>query len=138
MSNGLFQGLSGSVIVNSMLGFILPLLIITMMTPPPNRHVAADWPSARNTTLQPGALREDALRLIVTKDGSYYFRNQKILVESLANEIHEQIGAGTERKIYLTVDARARYREVALALDEIRRAGLMQVVVLAEQPYYHK
>lgn len=51
-------------------GVFLVLLFIFMLTPPSHRFVSpTDLPEARSTTFQPRALHEDAIRIVVARDG---------------------------------------------------------------------
>lgn len=78
------------------------------------------------------------MKLMITKDGSFYLGDRKLAIENMADEIRRNASAGQQRKLYLIADGRARYRDVSVALDEMRRAGLRWVVVLAEEPYLHR
>ena len=80
----------------------------------------------------PAALREDALKVVITRDGSIYFRERRIAIEDLANEIREGLRTGAERKVYIAVDARAKYGAVPAVLDKIRLAGVEKVAFLTE------
>jgi biopolymer transport protein ExbD len=131
------QGANSASFTNSITGFAVTLLIVFMTLPQPHHDSPIDRPEAHNSTAQPFAVREDAIKIAIARDGAFYFRNQKVSAASVANEIRSSVEAGAERKVYLNVDARARYREVSAALDEVRYAGIQWVVVLAERPYPH-
>ena len=78
------------------------------------------------------ALREDAIKIMLTKDGSIYFRYQKVVGEDLPQRIRDSIQGGAERKVYLAADARARYSDVEIVLDEIRASGVHNIALLTE------
>jgi biopolymer transport protein ExbD len=80
----------------------------------------------------PGALKEDALKVVVTRDGTIYFREHRIALEDLPNEIREGLRSGAERKVYIAVDARAKFGDVPAVLDKIRLAGVEKVAFLTE------
>ena len=78
------------------------------------------------------ALRDDAVKIYLTKDGSIYLCNQRVSAEGLSQQIRDSFASGAERRVYLAVDARARYWEVGTVLDEVRAAGIDHVGLLAE------
>jgi biopolymer transport protein ExbD len=80
----------------------------------------------------PGALREDTLKIFVTRDGAIYFREHRIALEDLADEIREGLRNGAERRVYIAVDARAKYGDVGAVLEKVRLAGIEKVAFLTE------
>jgi len=80
----------------------------------------------------PGALKEDALKVVVARNGNIYLREHRIFLEDLPNEIREGLRSGAERKVYVAVDARAKYGEVPAVLDKIRLAGVEKVAFLTQ------
>jgi len=95
--------------------------------------ISVDFPRVHSAVPQPNALREDEIRITVTRDGRVYFRNSRVQVDTLAGAIQEAVRAGAERKVYLAVDARAKYMDVPPVLDQIRYAGIQKICVLAEK-----
>lgn len=83
----------------------------------------------------PGALKEDGMKIGVTRDGHVFFGSSHIAPADLPNFIRESVGNGAERKIYLAVDARAKYGDVIVILNQIREAGIEDVAFLTEKPY---
>jgi biopolymer transport protein ExbD len=56
-------------------GVFFVLLLIFMLTPPSQGGMSMlDLPKAKSARLQPGAVREDAIRIMVARDGRCYFR----------------------------------------------------------------
>jgi biopolymer transport protein ExbD len=78
----------------------------------------------------PGAAREDAMQIHVTRDGRIYFGNLQVVRNDLPNLIRKGLHDGAESKVYLAVDARAKYGEVPPILEEIRLAGVGNVAFL--------
>jgi biopolymer transport protein ExbD len=72
------------------------------------------------------ALREDAIRIAIMRD-AIYFRNSHVKIDELPNMIRDATLNGAEKKIYLPVDARARYRDVAQVLPQIQLTGVEKV-----------
>jgi biopolymer transport protein ExbD len=102
----------------------------------PSAHsgVWVDLPHVKNVTAQPGANRDDVLRVVVSRDGNTYFRRSKIEVSELHNRLREEIQNGSEPKVYLYVDARARNGDVEPAVDQIQLAGIVNIAIIASGP----
>jgi biopolymer transport protein ExbD len=56
------------------------------------------------------------------------------MCEDLADEIRKRIRNGVEKKVYLAVDARAKYGDAKAVLNQIRMAGIENVSFLTEEP----
>jgi biopolymer transport protein ExbD len=82
----------------------------------------------------PGAPREDAIRITVRRDGQIYFHDERIMLQDLPEEIRQRVRNGAEKRIYLSMDARAKYGETIAVLDQIRLAGIEKVSVLTQEP----
>ena len=121
--------------LTGLLSIELTLLIIFMILPTPHHHDAVvDWPHAVNVTAQPGANRDDVMRVVVSRDGNTYFRTSKIEVSELHNRLREELQNGSEAKVYLYIDARARNADVEPAVDEIQLAGITRIAIIASGP----
>ena len=120
-----------------MLGLALTLLVVQMISTGGPTFVV-DSHLFAHTTPMSAALREDVLRLTITRDGSVYFRNFRIANPDLPQQLLTGLRNGSERKVYLVVDSRAHYGDVQPVLDGIRGAGIQNIAFLAEQPYLHK
>lgn len=116
-------------------GILLALLATFMVSTPPHHGLAVDLPTSAFAAPQRYALREDAIRLSVTKDGTIYFRGSRVQPEEVGVAIRRAVANGAERKVYLQVDSRALYGRAEMVLDQIREAGIRDIAVLAEQPY---
>jgi biopolymer transport protein TolR len=115
-------------------GVFLVLLFIFMLTPPSRRFVwPTDLPEARTTTFQPRALREDAIRIVVARDSRCYFGSATAQPGELSNLIRTALRGGSERKAYLLADARARNGDVGIVVDQIRLAGIVNIVIVANK-----
>jgi len=117
-------------------GFVsimLALLFLLIGDPRPHQHiwVPVDLPDAQTAISEPRALREDAIRVSVRRDGSLYFRRDKTTIENLPFLIQTALQAGAEKKVYLAADRRARYGDVEVTVGTIRAAGITDVVILA-------
>jgi biopolymer transport protein ExbD len=117
------------------LGLCLALLVFMMIaTPVPVHGVGVNLPKAQNATPQRLAVREDAIRVTVTRDGRFFFRNREALPGQLPGLIEEAVREGAEKKIYLVADSRSKYFDVGIAVDEIQLAGIRDAVILADKP----
>jgi biopolymer transport protein ExbD len=86
----------------------------------------------------PRALRDDAMRVMLSRDGTIYFGNAKVASEDLADQIRQHLGRGAERKVFLIVDQRTRFGDLSVVLDEVRHAGIWDIAFLAEFPVMHR
>jgi biopolymer transport protein ExbD len=118
-----------------LVGIMMVLLFIFMSNTSPYHGVSVDRATAVHSTPMPGAIKEDAMRIFVMRDGRVYFGNHVVAMEDLPNEIRERVRNGAERKIYLAVDARAKYGDAEKVLDQIQVSGIRDVSFLTEKPY---
>jgi biopolymer transport protein ExbD len=111
----------------------LLLLLIGDTTPDRYQKGSVDLAVAKNAVLQTDALREDAMRVAVARDGRIYFRQTNIGPDELAVLIRKALDEGSKRKIYLAVDRRAKNGDVRGTLEQIQLSGITDVVILAER-----
>jgi biopolymer transport protein ExbD len=136
---GLFCNLNSVALSQSMLGCVLTLLVVYMTFAPPSHYgMVVDRYISRTATPMTAALREDAMKVVVTRDGSIYFGNTKIAGEDLSRQIRLRLQSGAQRKVYFVVDQRAQFGDLASALDEVRHAGIWDIAFLAEFPMMHR
>jgi biopolymer transport protein ExbD len=69
----------------------------------------------------------------VTRDGNVFYGTRQIQPGDLPVAIQDAVRRGSERKVYLKVDARAKYGDAAKIIDQIRRAGIQGVGIITEQ-----
>ena len=118
------------------LGVFLVLLFIFMCVIPPSHgdRPPVDLPKAQSATSQPGAIREDAIRVTVKRDGHCFFGSVEVEPRELPNLIQAAMRAGSEGKVYLLADSRARNGDVEIVVDQIRISGITNIVILANKP----
>jgi biopolymer transport protein ExbD len=80
----------------------------------------------------PRALRDDAMRVMLSRDGTIYFGNAKVTSGDLAEQIRQHLERGAEHKAFLIVDQRSRFGDLSVVLDEVRHAGICNIAFLAE------
>ena len=118
-----------------LVGVSVVLLMSFLSLPQPHHGLAVDLPTSAYAVPHRQALREDAIRLAVTKDGTLYFRGNKVPPEQITPAIRQAVDEGAERKVYLQVDSRARYGRTEVVLDRVREAGIRDICLLVEKPY---
>jgi biopolymer transport protein ExbD len=121
--------------VSALLAVLLVILISFMLTPQPaaGRHgVSLDLASSRHSMGLSGALRDDALRLAVTRDGNLYLGRERINPGELPDQLRDGVRSGAENRVYLLVDSRIKYAEIKPVLDEIGLAGVKNISFLTE------
>jgi biopolymer transport protein ExbD len=112
---------------------ILMFLLLIFLPIQPHgerRQPPTDIPKSVSATTQPGAGREDAIEIYVTRDGAVYFRQSATRLTELTSAIQSAIQGGAEKKAYVRADARAKNGDVERVVDEIRRAGITQISFL--------
>jgi len=102
-----------------------------MISVEPHHDIGPDLPSSSYAIQQPMAVREDAMRISITRDGRVFFRKIQVFPKSLPILIRGAVQDGAEKKVYLAVDARAKYGDAATVVDAIARAGINQICFLA-------
>ena len=73
------------------------------------------------------------MKITVTRDNNVFFGNLQAVLADLPEKIRAAVHEGAGKKIYLAVDARARSVDVMPVIDQIRTAGILQIVILADQ-----
>jgi biopolymer transport protein ExbD len=115
---------------------MLTLLIIMMLidgTTPHQSNSPANPAKAKHAISMPGAKREDAIKILLTRDGAVYFGHTATQVADLADQIRQKVRDGSKRRAYLLVDARTKYWDVESVVDAIRGGGIWNVGLLVEQ-----
>ena len=108
----------------------LLMLFMSRTRPHQYRQIPADIPKSTSATAQPGARREDAIEIFMTRDGAVYFRHNQILLHDLAPAVQTAVREGAEKKVYISADARAKNGDVESVVDELRRAGITEISFL--------
>jgi len=69
----------------------------------------------------------------VQRDGKVYFGSDLVSPGQLPALIRQQISRGSEKKLYVRADARARYSSVKVVLDEVPSSGVENIAFLVAQ-----
>jgi biopolymer transport protein ExbD len=126
-----------SIDISAFLSVMFALTFVVMfgnLYPTHSHSMPADVPITQHSTRQPGAQRDDSLIVVVTRDGSIYFRNARFSPSDLPDALRDAARQSAEKSVYIKADARAKYGDVKLVLDQIRLSGLQNITFLAEHP----
>jgi biopolymer transport protein ExbD len=89
---------------------------------------------ARHSRALTQARREDALEVAIERDGRVDFGYQRVVAEDLPKLLADGVQSGSERRVYLRVDQRARYGDVQPVVGAIRDAGITDISFVTENP----
>lgn len=127
----LFNGFNAFSFASLMTIVIFVVLVMFMTAPTPHAAVGADVPRVRHPVPMPGALREDAMKVTITRDGMIFFGSDQASPENLSTKIQEHLkDRGVERNVYIVADMRARWSDVAPVVDGIRSTGIARITFL--------
>lgn len=122
----------------AMAGLMMTLLIILMVVAgfrPDRFSLPMELTPTNHAAPLPAATREDAIRILITRDGAFYFYiregYEEIRIADISNQIREKLRAGSERRAYLMVDQRANYGDVKPVIDAIQIAGVWNISLIA-------
>src|ERR1041385_5990365 len=110
--------------VPPMVDVMLVLLIIFMVITPmlkPDSHVD-EMARTSNPMDMSDANKADALIVAVARDGRVFLGNQMVSGAELTDRVKERLAGRNDRTIYVRADARARYKFVVDAVDDVRRS----------------
>jgi biopolymer transport protein ExbD len=108
------------------------IFMVSGPSPHANRS-PVDFARTEHATPMPSALREDAMLVAVPRDGNTYFGTHQVQYGDLPLKIRDSLRRGSERKVYLKVDARAKYGDAILVIDQVRQAGIENIGLITEQ-----
>jgi biopolymer transport protein ExbD/biopolymer transport protein TolR len=117
--------------VTPMVDVMLVLLIIFMViTPMLQNKVQIDLARVENATLMPDADKEDAVVVAITRDGGVFLGQNKVDPSQLGSLVRDMLADKTDKTIYVRADARAQFKSVEDAIDDVRTAGVETVDLL--------
>jgi biopolymer transport protein ExbD/biopolymer transport protein TolR len=120
--------------VTPMVDVMLVLLIIFMViTPMLQNKVAVDMAKVENSVAMPDADKEDAIVVAITRDGGVFLGQDKVAPDNLGKLVQAKLSDKPGKTIYIRADARAQYRAVEDAIDEVRTAGVEEVGLLTQK-----
>ncbi|MGA7458861.1 MAG: biopolymer transporter ExbD [Candidatus Korobacteraceae bacterium] len=122
--------------VTPMVDVMLVLLIIFMViTPMLQKGASVDMAKVNNPTSMPDADKEDAVLVVVMRDGQIYLGTNRIKVDELTEKVKDRLADKPDKRIYIRADSRAKYGAVVDVVDNVRAAGVDDVGLLTEQKH---
>jgi biopolymer transport protein ExbD/biopolymer transport protein TolR len=126
--------INSNINVTPMVDVMLVLLIIFMViTPMLQNKVAVDMAKVDNPTAMPDADKDDAIVVAVTRDGAVFLGQNKVDPAQLGSLVRDKLADRTDKTIFIRADARAQYRTVEDAIDDVRTAGVEDVGLLTQK-----
>ena len=120
--------------VTPMVDVMLVLLIIFMViTPMLQKGVSVDMAKVNNPSPMPDADKDDALLVVVMRDGQIYFGTDRVTLDDLTNRVKDRLANKTDKTVFIRADMRAKYGSVVDVVVNIRSAGVDDVGLLTEQ-----
>ena len=120
--------------VTPMVDVMLVLLIIFMViTPMLQNKVQIDMAKVDNAIAMPDADKEDAIVVAITRDGGIYLGQDKVAPSELGRKVSDKLADKPGKTIYVRADARAQYKAVEDAIDDVRTAGVDEVGLLTQK-----
>jgi biopolymer transport protein ExbD len=76
----------------SVMAMVLFVLLLIFMTVPTHHYgVSADLPRVWHPVSMPGALRDDAMKVSILRDGQVYFCNERVWSDDLGRRIQDRL-----------------------------------------------
>ena len=121
--------------VTPMVDVMLVLLIIFMVVTPMLQHgIPVDRARTNNPEPMTDADKEDALLVAVARDGSIYFGTEKVGdPANLIDKVKTRLASSKDKRVFVNVDRRAKYKAVVDVVDNVRAAGVDELGLLTEQ-----
>jgi biopolymer transport protein TolR len=122
--------------VTPMVDVMLVLLIIFMViTPMLQKGQSVDMAKVNNPVPMPDADKDDALLVVVMRDGQIFFGTDRIKMDELTNKVKDRLANKVDKRIFIRADLRAKYGYVVDVVDNVRAAGVDDVGLLTEQKH---
>jgi biopolymer transport protein ExbD len=106
------------------------MMLLQSMTFTFRDGISAELPHAHNALVLWGTQKQDALLVIILRDGQLFFGSNKVNPRELTTQLRVRIGLGSPRHVYIRADERARYSAVSSVLNSIRSANITNVAFL--------
>jgi len=116
---------------------LLSLFAVERVFEPPFRnyhHNAVELPDATHSVRLYAANHGDAMRIKVTRDSRVLYGDTRLNATDVKLRILQDLSRGSEKKVYLLVDKRAKYSVVKNVLNAIQAAGIENIAFLTDQP----
>ena len=125
--------INSTINVTPMVDVMLVLLIIFMVIMPMLRPgIPVQMASTSNPVDLSDANHPGALIVAVMHDGRMYLGNESVTAEDLTEKVRQRLSSRSNKIVYVRADARARFKFLVTAVDDVRSAGVDQVGLLTE------
>ena len=94
---------------------------------------SVDMAKVNNPVPMPDADKEDALLIVVMRDGRIFFGTDRINADDLTNKVKDRLADKVDKRVFIRADSRAKYGAVVDVVDNVRAAGVDDVGLLTEQ-----
>jgi biopolymer transport protein TolR len=81
----------------------------------------------------PDADKDDAIVVAVTRDGSVSLGQNRVDPSQLGSMVRDKLQDRTDKTIFVRADARAQFKAVDDAIDDVRTAGVEEVGLLTQR-----
>ncbi len=126
--------INSAINVTPMVDVMLVLLIIFMViTPMLQNNRFVQMAKTSNPVEMSDAGKADALIVAVMHDGRIFLGDESVTAETLSGKVKDRLSARGNQTVYVRADARARYKFVVAAVDDVLLAGADQLGLLTEQ-----
>ena len=120
--------------VTPMVDVMLVLLIIFMViTPMLTNKVQIDLATVKNPIAMPDAEKDDAVVIAITRDGKLFLGQNLVSATELSQQVADRLTNKTDKTVYVRADARAQFKAVEDAIDDVRAGGVDQVGLLTQR-----
>lgn len=125
-------GVKSDINVTPLVDVMLVLLIIMMLIAPMlQKGVDVRLPQAGNTVDKPETQGQTVLA--ITADNRFYVNAVQVRQEEISGQVQEALETTTEKIILIKADEEARYSSVMAAMDELRKAAIEDIALIAER-----
>ena len=117
-----------------MVDVMLVLLIIFMViTPMLTNKVSIELAQVKNPIAMPDAEKDDAIVVAITRDGKYFLGQNLVAPNQLGQQVADRLANKTDKTVFFRADARAQFKAVEDAIDDVRTAGVDQADLLTQK-----
>ena len=128
------HNVNSNINVTPMVDVMLVLLIIFMViTPMLTQKVQIDMAVVKNPIAMPDADKDDAIVVAITRDGKMFLGSNEVSAPELGQQVADRLANKTDKTVFVRADARAQFKAVEDAIDDVRTAGVDQVGLLTQR-----
>jgi biopolymer transport protein ExbD/biopolymer transport protein TolR len=128
------HNVNSNINVTPMVDVMLVLLIIFMViTPMLTNKVSIELAQVKNPIAMPDAEKDDAIVVAITRDGKYFLGQNLVAPNQLGQQVADRLANKTDKTVFFRADARAQFKAVEDAIDNVRTAGVDQADLLTQK-----